>query len=330
MLRIRIITPAPRGSRYGNRTTSLRWARLLRGLGHRVDVATEYRDRQSCDLLIALHARRSADSIARFKERHPDLPLVLCLTGTDVYQDIQTDHPAQRSMEVADLLVTLQPMAALEVPEHLRSKIRPIIQSATQTPGPGPSPTAATFDIAVVGHLRPVKDPFRTAMAARLLPASSRIRVLHIGGDMSESMAERARKEMARNPRYRWLGELPRWETRRRMKRSQLLVLTSKLEGGANVVSEALADGIPVISSHIAGSIGLLGADYPGYFPAGDTRALARLLLRAEQDETYRTTLKEWCEALTPTVLASAEEQHWQEVLEELLGQQAAATGAYR
>ena len=143
------------------------------------------------------------------------------------------------------------------------------------------------FEVCVLGHLRPVKDPLRTAWAARLLPASSRVRVLQVGGALSEDMAEQARAEEAANPRYRWLGERPRGQALRLLARCRLLSLTSELEGGANVISEAIALGVPVVSSRIAGSLGLLGTDYPGYFPFGDTQALADLLRRAETDTDF-------------------------------------------
>jgi integrase len=45
--------------------------------------------------------------------------------------------------------------------------------------------------------------------------------------------------------------------------------------GGADAVSEAIACSVPVISSRISGSIGLLGEEYPGDFPVGDPRALS-------------------------------------------------------
>ncbi len=78
-----------------------------------------------------------------------------------------------------------------------------------------------------MGHLRRVKDPFRTAWAARLLPADSRVRVLHLGGALSDDMAEQARTEAASNPRYRWLGERPRSQALRVLGRCRLLSLTS-------------------------------------------------------------------------------------------------------
>ena len=314
-MRIRIVTPAPRGSRYGNRVTAQRWARLLRELGYSVVIVQEYK-RAQCDVLIALHARRSASSIARFHRLHPERPLVLCLTGTDLYKDIRRSKAAQRSLELADRLVTLQPLGEEELAEHLRPKVRSILQSVRPTPGP--PPRTSTFDVCVVAHLRPVKDPFRAAMASRLLPASSRLRVLQVGGAMSAAMEARARAEESRNPRYRWLGEMPRWDTRRTIARSRALVLSSRLEGGANVVSEAVVEGTPVLASHIAGSVGLLGEDYPGYFPVGDTRALAGLLHRIESEPDFLRELREWCAALAARFHPDQEREAWDALLREI------------
>jgi putative glycosyltransferase (TIGR04348 family) len=315
---VRLVTPAPPGSRKGNRVTATRWARLLRQLGHRVRVAEDYRG-ERCDVLVALHARRSYEAVARFRERHPERPLLVALTGTDLYGDIRTDPLAQRSLEWATRLITLQPMGVEELPAHLRGKVRVIYQSCAPPPGRF-APRRGAFEVCVMGHLRAVKDPFRTAAAARLLPPSSRVRVLHLGGPLEEGMAERAQAEMAANPRYRWLGDLPRWRALRLLARSRLLALTSIMEGGANVVTEALAVSVPVVSSRIPGSIGLLGPDYPGYFPVGDTEALAVLLHRAEADAAYYAELQRRCGALQPLASPDGERQRWQNLLGELAG----------
>jgi putative glycosyltransferase (TIGR04348 family) len=317
-MNICLVTPAPPGSRKGNRVTALRWARLLRDLGHRVTVAQQYGG-QRCDVLVALHAGRSADSVRRFRAERPNAPLILALTGTDLYGDIHTSPEAQEALKMASRLVVLQPLGVEGLPEHLRPRARVIYQSV-------PSPRfhvtsrAGVFEVCVLGHLRPVKDPFRTAQAARLLPPSSRIHVLHLGAALSEDMAEQARAEAAANPRYRWLGELPRWKALRVLARCRLLVLTSQLEGGANVISEALAVSVPVLSSRIAGSVGLLGPDYPGYFPYGDTGALAGLLSRAETDPAFYRALQVGCERRRDLIDPARERESWASLLAEFDG----------
>jgi putative glycosyltransferase (TIGR04348 family) len=315
-MRTCLVTPAPSGSRKGNRVTAERWAHLLRNLGHRVTVTVAYRG-QRCDLLIALHAFKSYPSIRRFRDERPDDPLILCLTGTDLYGDIHTQPEARTSLELATRLVVLQPLGLDELPQSLRGKGRVIYQSVT-VPEARMTPRRDVFEVCLLGHLRPVKDPLRTAWAARLLPASSRLRVLHIGAALSDDLAEQARQEQTDNPRYRWLGERPRRQALRLLSRCRLLVLTSQLEGGANVISEALVLGVPVISSRIAGSLGLLGADYAGYFPVGDTQALADLLLRAESDTDFYDTLCKQCAQRRPLFEPARERQSWQELLREL------------
>lgn len=314
-MRILIVTPAPPRSRKGNRITALRWARLLRELGHRVFLAESFSD-QPCELLIALHARRSAMSIRAFHEARPNAPLIVALTGTDLYGEIQTSRVAQHSLELADRLVLLQPAGVSSLPPAVQAKARVIQQSATGLSKP-PSALSSYFEVAVVGHLRPVKDPFRAALAARKLPPSSRIRVVHIGAALSEAMRQRARAEMQRNARYRWIGELTPADTRRRLARARLLVLSSKLEGGANVISEAIAVGTPILASRISGSIGLLGEDYPGYFEVGDTSSLRQLLQRAEQDFSFYCQLEQHCRQLLPLVQPRRERDDWERLISE-------------
>jgi len=333
-MKICLVTPAPAGSWKGNRVTAERWTGLLSELGHRVDIAIEYRG-EDCDLLIALHAFKSYRSIRRFRDARPSDPLVVGLTGTDLYGDIHTRSEAMESLGLATRLVLLQPLGRAMLPAAVQDKARVIYQSVQVPHGAAldaglltqPAPTAGSgdprralgvFEVCVMGHLRPVKDPLRTALAARLLPAASRIQVLHIGGALSEELAEQARAEEAGNRRYHWLGELPRSESLVVLSRCRLLALTSESEGGANVISEAVVVGVPVISSQIAGSIGLLGDDYPGYFPVGNTQALADLLWRAETDTEFYNTLRDRCALLRPLFDPTREKQSWEDLLREL------------
>jgi putative glycosyltransferase (TIGR04348 family) len=315
-MKIVIVTPAPRGSRKGNRITALRWARLLRSLGHGVAITEGY-DGAVCDLLIALHARRSFAAVERFRQTYPDRPIIVALTGTDLYDEIHTEPVAHQALALASRLVVLQPLGIAELPVPVRSKARVIHQSTVAPRAPG-APRKDVFEVCVLGHLRPVKDPFRTALAARMLPNSSRLRVLHVGAALSADMATQAGNEAAGNPRYRWLGDLPRWRALRVLGRCRLLVQTSLLEGGANTLSEAIAASVPVIASAIPGSVGILGDGYPGYFPVGDTQALAALLQRAETEVRFYNALKAWCRRLRPLVDPARERAAWERLLREL------------
>jgi putative glycosyltransferase (TIGR04348 family) len=279
-------------------------------------IASQY-DSQRCDILVALHARKSAPSVERFRDEHPDRPLVLALTGTDLYDEIRTCPDARRSMELATRLVVLQPAGLAELSEADRVKTRVIIQSAEPPRRPA-APDRSVFQACVLAHLRPVKDPLRTALAARLLPPDSKIQVVHLGNALDKNLAEEAREEMAVNPRYRWLGERPQTEALSTLASSQLLVLTSRLEGGANAVSEAIACLVPVISSRISGSIGLLGEEYPGYFPVGDTQALSDLLHHAETDAGFYKSLGSWCQRRAALVNPATERRAWQDLVDEL------------
>ena len=100
---------------------------------------------------------------------------------------------------------------------------------------------------------------------------------------------------MRDNERYSWLGEVSQTVIRRLYARSQAMVISSLMEGGANVVSEACVAGLPVIASDIPGNTGLLGHDYPGLFPAGDSAPLAKLMARFESDLALRAALTDRC-----------------------------------
>lgn len=312
-MRICIVTPAPPRSHNGNRITALRWRQLLTALGHDVEVVESFQE-QACDVLVALHARRSADSVERYRAAHPDKPLVVALTGTDVYGDLGDSTAARRSLELADRLVVLQPLAVDELAPALRGRAH-VIHQSVEPPADAVPPVAGRFNVVVLAHLRHVKDPFRAAEAARLLPDDSAVTVTHLGAELEEGLAARAEAEAATTARYRWLGDVQRDEALRLLAGSHLLVLSSRLEGGANAISEALACRVPVLSSRIPGSVGLLGDDYPGYFPVGDTEALAALLRRAETDADFYADLAGRCAKLSELVDPADEQARWDALL---------------
>jgi len=287
-MRIALITPYGASHRNGNAHTAARWARFLREAGHTVRVQVEW-DGRAADLMLALHARRSFASIRAFADKHPSRPLIVTLTGTDLYRDIQNDADAQQSLQLAHRIIVLQERGVDELDPHLAAKTRVVYQSSPDIARASVKP--ARFDVLVIGHLREEKDPFRAALASAHLPASSTIQISHFGRSLSDEMTHTAELAQHKLPRWHWNGEAPHKTVLKHLARAQLMVISSVMEGGANVICEALAADVPVLASHIPGNIGMLGDDYPGYFPVGDERALARLLALAESDPVFYADL---------------------------------------
>lgn len=314
-MRIGIVTPAPPGSTRGNRVTAERWGAILRELGHAISIVERYQG-EDWNALIVLHAGRSAESVRQFREQHPKRALIVTITGTDIYSADFDPKTVRESLDWADRIIVLQSQTARDLPNELKAKVRIIYQSATPPPRCD-KPRDDVFEIAVVGHLRPVKDPFRAAEAARSLDLSSRIRIVQMGAAMSPDMGERARYEESINPRYQWLGDLPHEDALEIMARCRLVALTSLSEGGPAVIAEAIVAGVPVIASRVSGCVGMLGEDYPGLFPAGDTRSLAELFSKAERDKDFYEALREACARRRPLFTLEAEVNAWQMLLAE-------------
>ena len=267
-----------------------------------------------CDALIALHARRSHDSIVRFKATGK--PLVVVLTGTDLYRDLPDSVQARQSLELADRIIVLQEAALQELDAAVRAKARVVYQSAD--PRLAHKPPKAPFTVAVIAHLRSEKDPLRAAAALEHLPDRD-IRVVQVGEALDARLGAEAAEMMKREPRYRWLGSLPHRRALERMAASHLLVVSSVMEGGANVICEAARIGTPVLASRMSGNVGMLGADYPGYYPVADHTALAKLLAQAKHDAAFYRRLKGALRARRALFAPAAERRALLGVVRELL-----------
>ena len=301
--RICIVSPSTAAANNGNWHTAARWGRFLAPIAQ-VEIALEW-DGRPADLLMALHARKSAASVQRFQAAHPGRPVVVVLTGTDLYRDLDTDKDAQHAVECASRLVTLQPEALGRLNAAGRAKATVVLQSAPRLVRHDAA--QRHIDLVAVGHLREEKDPLTLMAAARLLPPDLPVRVVHIGAALDPALGEAAARTMADCPRYRWLGALPQPAARRWIARARAVVHMSRMEGGAHVVIEAVRSRVPVLASHIDGNVGLLGRDYGGYFPVGDAAALAALIERFCTDTAWRARLAAQCAALEPRFAPAAE-----------------------
>ena len=302
-----IVSPALARENNGNWQTARRWAHFLRGR-YDVSIVRAWTPAQSApDLLVALHARRAAASLAAFTDACPERPSALVLTGTDLYRDIATDADAQASLQRAHALVVLQTAGLALLPAQVRPRARVIYQSAPALAPYRHAQSRRVYPITMVGHLRAEKDPL-TFIAAAALVTNPQARMVHIGGALEAALGEAAAAAQAANPRYRWLGNLAHAATRQRLKRSHAMVIASRMEGGANVIIEAVTSGVPVLASDISGNRGMLGDDYAGYFPAGDAPALARLIERSIDDPAFYRRLGTQCAARAALFAPAAEQ----------------------
>ena len=256
---------------------------------YQVDMAEQWRAGSEA-MMIALHARRSAPSVAAWRAVHPHRPLLLVLTGTDLYRDIHTDASAQRSLELADALVVLNELGAAQLPEKLHARSHVVLQSCpARTPQ---RQTSRHLRALMVGHLRDEKDPRTFWRTAQRLAGWPDIFLDHIGGELDPALGVEAAALAAKLSRFRWLGAQPHAKVRRRIADAHVLVHPSRMEGGANVVIEAIRCGTPVLASRIDGNLGLLGLDYEGVFDVGDDATLARLVERCRDDQPFLQRLK--------------------------------------
>ena len=291
-----LVTPFLASANKGNWRTAARWARLLapdfRVILQSSDDAVTGGARDRAVAMVALHARRSRAAIAAWKRARPDRPLVVVLTGTDLYRDVPAgDADALASISEADRLVVLQPDALRHLPAARRTKASVVPQSARRL-APWPGKAVSRLNAILVAHLRDEKDP-RTALAAwRLLPPEVPATLTIVGAALDPSIAEDVRAAERADPRVRWLGARPHAWTRQAIRRAHVLVVASRMEGGSNVVVEALASGTPVIGTRMSGNVGLLGDDYPGTFEVGDAAGLAAAVERAARDRRWLARLE--------------------------------------
>lgn len=336
-----IVSPALADANNGNWQTARRWQQLLQSPDgaapqRKARIVTQWPDgplAANDQCMLALHARRSAGSVTAWANSRspgqtdsavvqPVAGLAVVLTGTDLYRDILTDALAQRSLQLAQRLVVLQTMGLSALPSALQVRAGVIFQS---TPARVALPKPTRFLKALmVGHLREEKSPQTLFAAARLLTPADAIHLDHIGAPLDATLAEQARTTAATCPLYRWLGGLPHNTTRRHMQRAHVLVHTSRMEGGAHVVMEAVRCGTPVLASRIAGNVGMLGEDYAGYFDWDDASGLVALLRQCRDDVAFLAHLQGQCAARAPLFSTEVERQALHALVDRFLASPAA------
>ena len=323
--KIVLVSPAAEQANNGNWHTAYRWAGFASKCCE-IELLQEWPGSSSgrnsnsningnSSAMVALHARRSASSVHAWAEKYPDKPLVVVLTGTDLYRDIAVDADAQRSLAVATHLVLLQDAGLEALPAEYRHKTRVIYQSAPKLVPAKKS--NRRFKAVMVGHLRDEKDPL-TFMAAACAPEMSALYFDQIGDGLDPALAAAARNTAEKNPRYHWWGGLPRADTRQRIKRAHVLVNSSVMEGGAHVILEAVQSATPVLASRISGNLGMLGPDYAGYFDVGNVRQLTALLRQCTDSHAFLRQLSAQCQRRASLFAPTAEKREVLKIFTEI------------
>ncbi|MDA7526020.1 glycosyltransferase [Verrucomicrobiales bacterium] len=322
--RILLACPYPLDSPRGNSVSANRIIGILEGLGHTViPISGRTSSEGSGDLLIALHARKSATAIESFHAKHPQRPVIILLTGSDLYADLEgppeNRATVKQTLALATRLVVAQGASIADIPETFRDKARVVPKSLlTKVPTRMKNRSPGLLNVVLSSHLRPAKAPLLVLESLALLPKSIAVQVDHYGHAEDPDLGRYA-LNASKIPRskYSWHGNKPHKEMLATFAQADLLLNTSQVEGGANTLCEAIQMGLPCLATSIPANAGMLGEDYPGLFPMDDAQALAMLIERSTSDADFHDQLTLKVEMRAPFFTRQAEVEAWQKVIEE-------------
>lgn len=145
-----------------------------------------------------------------------------------------------------------------------------------------------TFLVVCVANFRPVKNhPLLIEAAAKILRTRQDTMFLLVGdGPLQEAVARDVERRGLAG-RVRLLGRVP--QAKRLVAATDLLVLSSHYEGLPVVIMEALAAGVPVVSTAVGGVPDLIISGWNGILTEpGSSAALADGILHAMDPEVHR------------------------------------------
>lgn len=317
---ISVVSPYPVDSQIGNSVSARRIVALLNSAGIKARATFDAVPPYS-SAMVAINAWRLSEIIHQFRNTHPNAPIIVVLAGSDLYGTKSKVDAAntRRAMVEASSLVVSQSAALDAVPDYLQSKCKVIPKSVNTNLKVVRNADPDFFNVIIASNLRQEKEPLVSAQAAAMLPTGSRIRMNHYGIALDQDLATQALAlTNAPHSRYTWHDGIPHGQVLTEIVAADLFVNSSRFEGGANAVCEAIALGTPVLATRIPGNIGILGLDYPGLFPTGDTKALTGMLVDCEQEAEFLEQLTDTCARLAPAFAPEYECRLWMDLLGEL------------
>ena len=317
MIDVLIHSPYPRQRSQGNAVTAKRMVNLLRDSG----LAAALHERGDAPLkakcLIALNGRKGAEEIFKFLQRQPDNPVIALLTGTDVNHPEmeQPDSITRKALELSTAIVSLHDGFAHRIPKHLLEKTE-VIYPSVMLPDPLDHSPSKPPKVIIAGNFRAEKNPSLMMKAVREMKESP----LHFhaygqGGDYQRDLERTA----AECPHFYFHGVKEHDVLLGEMQAAHVLLNTSTQEGGANAICEAIALGLPVVASRIAGNMGMLGENYAGFFPVEEVTKLIEILGRAAKNHDFYQLLKEQIATRAPLFSHQRETEQWVNLIHRML-----------
>jgi glycosyltransferase involved in cell wall biosynthesis len=261
------------------------------------------------DILHTLNADRTYQWARKFRAAYKKIPWVITLTGTDYNTWYAINEPPthfRESVAQASALVVFHRPAAETVQScfpaagtkiHIIAQgVTPCTESAdrgTVRSRYGIDSTAVVF--LIVAGIRPVKS-MQTAIDAfhevqRQVPETA---LLLAGPVIDHGEADAVLSAGSRLQCFNYLGEIAPAEVRALMSAADVFLNTSLHEGMPGAVLEAMAAGLPVIASAVAGNRALVADNTNGFlFPVADTTELIKNAVLLAQDQKLRERLGE-------------------------------------
>lgn len=220
--------------------------------------------------------------------------LSLMIHGPDEFDDVRGQSLAEKIAR-ADFLFCIGSFARsqamrLSDPAHWRKIEVARLGVDTASYAPRTAKCAGAFHILCVGRLVAAKGQYVLVEAARRLAAEGRdFRVTIVGAGPEERGLRAAIGEAGLEGRVTLVGALNQDQVRRLYDEADAFVLPSFAEGIPVVLMEAMASGVPCITTRITGIPELIRGDDEGLLVApSDADALAASIARLIDDPPLR------------------------------------------
>ncbi len=242
-------------------------------------------------------AAASVASLARIS-----LPITLSMTvhGPDEFANVRAEHFAEK-VAACDFIVCISHFARSQTMQHSdpadwhkMSVVRLGVDAASFTPGSRRLSSPESLTLLCVGRLTPAKGQHLLLETLAQIKTMGRrkIRLVLVGDGPDAASLKALSQRLGITELVRFTGALNQSEVRAFYKTADAFVLPSFAEGVPVVLMEAMASGLPCLSTRIAGIPELIEDGKDGLLvPPSDIDALVKQILALADDRELRQRL---------------------------------------